>query len=84
MNSIPLATISRAGAALSLSLMVLAGTPSLAQPTMAPPPCQCSTPTPVPALSMTVVHCLCGGVSCVLSESTGGSKTGAPLMQCVK
>jgi hypothetical protein len=38
----------------------------------------------VPALSMTVVHCLCGGVSCVLSSVLNAGKPSEPLMQCVK
>lgn len=68
----------------ALASIVLAASAVHAQPTMTPLACQCSTPTPVPALSMTVVHCLCGGVTCVLSEVTGGGKPSAPSMQCVK
>ena len=67
-----------------LALAALASSPLRAQPTLAPPACQCSAPTAVPALSITVVHCLCGGISCVISDITGGTKTGSPLMQCVK
>ncbi|MCI1190342.1 hypothetical protein MOJ79_00620 [Calidifontimicrobium sp. SYSU G02091] len=46
----------------------------------APPACQCSAPVPVANLSIQVVHCLCGGTSCVISQHAGG----AHQMQCVK
>lgn len=55
-----------------------------AQNIMAAPPCQCSAPTAVPGMSMTVVHCVCGGVACVLNEYIGANKAALPLMQCVR
>lgn len=64
--------------------LLLKPRPADAQNIMAAPACQCSAPTAVPAMSMTVVHCVCGGVACVLNEYTGANKTGMPLMQCVR
>jgi hypothetical protein len=54
-----------------------------AQGVMSAPACQCSAPTSIPSMSSNVVHCLCGGISCVVSEHTGPGKN-ANLMQCVK
>lgn len=51
-----------------------------AQNIMAAPACQCSAATAIPELSSKVVHCLCGGMGCVISEH----RTGAQLMQCVR
>ncbi len=68
----------------ALTLALLGAGAVGAQPAMTPPACQCSAPTAVPALSMTVVHCLCGGVSCVLSSVLNAGKPSEPLMQCVK
>jgi len=51
-----------------------------------PPACQCSAPTPMPALSAVVVHCLCGGVACVIAQhgSPGGAGPVSTQMQCVR
>jgi hypothetical protein len=54
-----------------------------AQGVMSAPACQCSAPSAIPSMSTNVVHCLCGGMSCVLSEHTGQGKS-ANLMQCVR
>ena len=80
----------RAAAVLCLVAAALAGAvfmqapPAQAQGIMAAPACQCSTPTVVPGLSMTVVHCVCGGMACVISEHNPPNKTSTPLMQCVR
>ncbi len=56
---------------------------------MAPPACQCSAPTPLTPIATVVVHCVCGGLSCVIGEhkpSEGKSSKDAPatpLLQCV-
>lgn len=54
-----------------------------AQNVMSAPACQCSAPTSIASMSTNVVHCLCGGVSCVISEHTGQGKS-SNLLQCVK
>lgn len=54
-----------------------------AQGTMSAPACQCSAPTAIASMSTNVVHCLCGGMSCVISENTGQDKS-SNLLQCVK
>lgn len=53
------------------------------QGVMSAPACQCSAPTVIPGMSTTIVHCLCGGVACVITEHTGPGKNGN-LLQCVK
>lgn len=53
------------------------------QGVMSAPACQCSAPTSIPSMSTHVVHCLCGGMSCVVSEH-GGQGRNANLLQCVK
>ncbi len=54
-----------------------------AQGIMSAPACQCSAPTAIPTMSTNVVHCLCGAMSCVVSEHTGAGKN-TNLMQCVR
>ena len=54
-----------------------------AQGVMAAPACQCSVATAIPGISTNVVHCLCGSMSCVISEHTGPGKN-TNLMQCVR
>ncbi len=44
------------------------------------PACQCSAPTSILALSTTVVQCLCGNATCVISQDGKA----ANLMQCVR
>ena len=56
---------------------------SEAQGIMAAPACQCSATTPVASMSTTLVHCICGGMSCVISEYKEPTKN-THLMQCVK
>lgn len=54
-----------------------------AQGLMSAPACQCSPTTPIASMSTTVVHCICGGMSCVISEHKDQGKS-THLMQCVK
>jgi hypothetical protein len=54
-----------------------------AQGVMSAPACQCSAPTAIAGMSTTLVHCLCGGMSCVITEHTGPGKNNN-LLQCVK
>ena len=56
---------------------------SEAQGIMAAPACQCSATTPIASMSTTVVHCICGSMSCVISEHKEPGKN-TNLMQCVK
>ena len=50
---------------------------------MSAPACQCSAPTSVASMSTHVVHCICGGMSCVITEHKEQGKN-TNLMQCVK
>jgi hypothetical protein len=54
-----------------------------AQSLMSVPACQCSPTTPVAGISTTLVHCICGGISCVITEHKEQGKN-TNLMQCVK
>jgi hypothetical protein len=54
-----------------------------AQGLMSVPACQCSPTTPVAGISTTLVHCICGGISCVITEHKEQGKN-TNLMQCVK
>lgn len=65
----------------AVALLALRPAPAGAQSVMAIPPCQCSAPTPIPGLSTQVVHCLCGGLACAISQPAGAA---AHQMQCVK
>ena len=77
------ATVLGSIAVLAVALLGLRGGPAEAQGVMSAPACQCSAPTAIPSMSASVVHCLCGGMSCVLSEHTGPGRN-ANLLQCVK
>jgi hypothetical protein len=68
---------------LLLGLLGLRWGQAEAQGVMSAPACQCSAPTSIASMSTQVVHCLCGGMSCVVSEHTGQGKN-SNLMQCVK
>ena len=68
---------------LLLGLLGLRWGQAQAQGVMSAPACQCSAPTSIASMSTQVVHCLCGGMSCVVSEHTGQGKN-SNLMQCVK
>lgn len=70
-------------ALLLLALLSLHWGQAEAQGVMSAPACQCSAPTSIPSMSTSVVHCLCGGMSCVVSEHTGQGRN-SNLMQCVK
>ena len=50
---------------------------------MSAPACQCSPTTPIASMSTTLVHCICGGISCVITEHKEQGKN-TNLMQCVK
>lgn len=50
---------------------------------MEAPACQCSAPTSVVSGGTRLVHCVCGGMSCVMSVPPGGSRDTGQL-QCVK
>jgi len=77
------ATLAGLAVAAALSWAAMRTGDVQAQPVMSAPSCQCSAPTSIPGLSTQVVHCLCGGMACVLSQHSepGASKN---LMQCVK
>ncbi|MDP2015733.1 hypothetical protein [Hydrogenophaga sp.] len=57
--------------------------PALAQSVMTAPACQCSAPTLVVTGGASVVHCMCGAMSCVITLPTASSKDTSQL-QCVK
>lgn len=70
-----------------LSVLLLAlsfqTVPALAQNIMSAPACQCSAPTLVVTGGASVVHCVCGAMSCVISVPSQTSKDTSQL-QCVK
>ncbi|PZO19593.1 MAG: hypothetical protein DCF26_05710 [Burkholderiales bacterium] len=66
--------------ALALSFQTV---PVLAQGVMSAPACQCSAPTLVVTGGASVVHCVCGAMSCVISLPSASSKDTSQL-QCVK
>jgi hypothetical protein len=70
-----------------LSVLLLAlsfqTAPALAQNIMSAPACQCSAPTLVITGGASVVHCVCGAMSCVISVPSQTSKDTSQL-QCVK
>lgn len=57
-----------------------------AQGVMSAPACQCSAPTPIPGIRSTVVHCMCGAMSCAITEYQPGvgASPGTQQMQCTR
>ena len=79
-----LVVISLAGLVYSLSGQKAQAQPqSVIQGLMSAPACQCSPTTPIASMSTTLVHCICGGISCVITEHKEQGKN-TNLMQCVK
>lgn len=78
-----LATTVLGVAAIAAAVLGLRPGQAEAQSVMAAPACQCSAPTAIAGISTNVVHCLCGSMSCVISEHTGPGKN-TNLMQCVR
>lgn len=50
---------------------------------MAAPACQCSAPTKLVQGGPSLVHCVCSGMSCVMSLPASGGKDTSQL-QCVR
>jgi hypothetical protein len=76
--------ISAAALAGALGLLVVNSNKAEAQGIMSAPSCQCSPPTSIfSTVGNNVVHCVCGGMSCVISEHKESGKN-TNLMQCVK
>ncbi|RJP68871.1 MAG: hypothetical protein C4535_08570 [Comamonadaceae bacterium] len=72
-----------------LVVVLLAGLPlrpasAQSRNIMAAPACQCSAPTAVVEGGTRLVHCVCGGMSCVISLPPGMGKDGGQQLQCVK
>ena len=63
--------------------LVLRGTPAQAQSAMSAPACQCSASTPISGLSSRIAHCICGAMSCAVTESTEPAAKSSQ-MQCVR
>ncbi len=64
-----------------LGLLATHGGKAEAQNLLAAPACQCSAPTLIPLISSSVVHCLCGNMSCVISDHKDIKSN---LMQCAR
>ncbi len=72
-------------AAAAVATIALLNRPAEAQGIMSAPGCQCSPATAIPGLSSSIAHCICGAMSCAVSEQKPASGTsGAALMQCVR
>ena len=79
-----LASIAALATAGAIGLLAMNSNKAEAQGIMSAPTCQCSAPTSVFNTSgNSVVHCVCGGMSCVLSEHKEPGKN-TNLMQCVR
>lgn len=72
-----------AAALLALALPGLRGPAAQAQGIMSAPACQCSAPTAIAGISATIVHCICGAMSCAVTEYGAAAKR-ENQMQCVR
>jgi len=68
-------------------VLLLRGAPAQAQVQvqgpMSAPACQCSAPVSITGMTSRVAHCMCGAMSCAITES-GDAARHAPVMQCVR
>ena len=81
--TIRLATGLAALAVVASVALLMQGAPAQAQGPMSAPPCQCSAPVSITGMTSRVAHCMCGAMSCAITE-TGDAARHAPLMQCVR
>ena len=72
-----------ATALVGAAVLGLRSGPAEAQIMQSVPACQCSAPTSILAMSTTVVQCLCGNATCVISQEGAPGKA-VNLMQCVR
>ena len=77
-----LATIAATLAGATVWLLSGPGTPAQAQGPMSAPACQCSAPTPIPGMTSRIAHCMCGVLSCAITEPAEGARSSQ--MQCVR
>ena len=77
------ATVAGLAATGVIGFFAMQGGKAEAQNMMSAPACQCSAPTLIGSMSSSVVHCVCGGMSCVVSEHKEQGKN-TNLMQCVR
>ncbi len=63
--------------------LLLRGNPAQAQNPMSAPACQCSAPTPIPGMASRIAHCMCGAMSCAITEVGDVARNGN-VMQCVR
>ena len=84
-QSVPLrvAGLLALGAIMAIAALALRGTPAQAQSIMSAPACQCSAPTSITGMSSRIAHCMCGGMSCAVTE-IGDQAARSSLMQCVR
>lgn len=78
-----IATAAAVLAGAAAAMLLLRGSPVQAQGPMSAPACQCSMPTPVPGMASRIAHCLCGPMSCAITEP-GDPARGGSQMQCVR
>lgn len=63
--------------------LLLRGAPAQAQGAMSAPACQCSAPVSISGMSSRIAHCLCGAMSCAVTEHADAAGKGS-LLQCVR
>lgn len=80
-----MATVLATVASVAAVVLLLRGAPAQAQAQgpMSAPACQCSAPVSITGMTSRVAHCMCGVMSCAITE-TGDATRHAPVMQCVR
>ena len=80
-----MATVLATAAGVAAAVLLLRGAPALAQAQgpMSAPACQCSAPVSITGMTSRVAHCMCGAMSCAITEA-GDATRHPPVMQCVR
>jgi hypothetical protein len=85
-TTLRMVTVLATVAGVAAVVLLLRGAPAQAQVQvqgpMSAPACQCSAPVSITGMTSRVAHCLCGPMSCAITET--GDARQAPVMQCVR
>ena len=84
-TTLQIATVLTMGVGVAAVVLLLRGAPAQAQAQgpMSAPACQCSSPVSITGMTSRVAHCICGVMSCAITE-IGDATRHAPVMQCVR
>lgn len=84
-TTLQMATVLAMVVGVTAVVLLLRGAPAQAQAQgpMSAPACQCSAPVSIAGMTSRIAHCMCGIMSCAITD-TGDAARQAPVLQCVR